>query len=75
MVLAFKRHLRSLLSLKSFVINNIMVFMIHSSERNFALWESVIQSSKVVVSFDLYDCGVLFLDGNMPKINYKVMLV
>lgn len=48
---------------------------IHSSERNFALWESVIQSSKVVVSFDLYDCGVLFLDGNMPKINYKVMLV
>ena len=48
---------------------------IHQSEANYALWKSVVQSSKVVVSFDLYDCGVVFLDGNMPKINYKVMLV
>ena len=48
---------------------------IYSSKCTHALWESVIQSSKVVISFDLYDCGVVFLDGNMPKINYKVMLV
>lgn len=48
---------------------------IHSSGKTLALWESIIQSSKVVVSFDLYDCGVVFIDGNMPKFNYKVMLV
>ncbi len=48
---------------------------IHSSDQTYALWESIIQSSKVVVSFDLYDCGVVILDGNMHKFNYKVMLV
>ncbi len=48
---------------------------IHLSDQTYALWESVIESRKVVVSFDLYDCGVVFLDGNMAKFNYKVMLV
>ncbi len=48
---------------------------IHSSKQSKALWESIIKSSKIVVSFDLYDCGVVFVDGNMPKFNYKVMLV
>ena len=48
---------------------------IHSSKQSNELWESIILSSKVVVSFDLYDCGVVFVDGNMPKFNYKVMLV
>ncbi len=48
---------------------------IHLSNHTNALWQSIIQSNKVVVSFDLYDCGVVFVDGNMPKFNYKVMLV
>lgn len=48
---------------------------IYSSKEINALWETIVQSSKVVVSFDLYDCGVVFVEGKMPKFNYKVMLV
>ena len=48
---------------------------IHASTETLSLWESVVKSPKVVVSFDLYDCGVIFVEGKMPKFNYKVMLV
>ena len=48
---------------------------IHSSRDSFQLWNTIITSGKVVVSFDVYDCGVIFLRGKMPKINYKIMLV
>lgn len=47
---------------------------IHADAATRSLWQSLIVLDKVVVSFDLYDCGVLFLDGKMPKFNYKVML-
>ena len=47
---------------------------IHERAETYALWTSLIEEKDVVVSFDLYDCGVLFLDGKMPKFNYKVML-
>lgn len=47
---------------------------IHADAATLTLWQQLIALDKVVVSFDLYDCGVLFLDGKMPKINYKVML-
>jgi hypothetical protein len=53
-----------------YVIENI-----HANADTYALWVDLIKENKVVVSFDLYDCGVVFLDGKMPKINYKVMLV
>ena len=48
---------------------------IHADAASYALWCSLIKEERVVVSFDLYDCGVLFLDGKMPKFNYKVMLL
>ena len=47
---------------------------IHANTATHALWQRIITLDKVVVSFDLYDCGVLFLEGKMPKFNYKVML-
>lgn len=47
---------------------------IHADAATHSLWLSLIALDKVVVSFDLYDCGVLFLEGKMPKFNYKVML-
>lgn len=53
-----------------YVIENI-----HANADTYALWVDLIKENKVVVSFDLYDCGVFFLDGKMPNINYKVMLV
>ena len=57
------------------VVNRVYVIEnIHANAKSYALWKALILSSKVVVSFDLYDCGVLFFDGKMPKFNYKVML-
>lgn len=57
------------------VVNRVYVIEnIHANAESYALWKSLILSPKVVVSFDLYDCGVLFFDGKMPKFNYKVML-
>ncbi len=47
---------------------------IHDDAESYSLWMEIIQDEKVVVSFDLYDCGVLFFDGKLPKFNYKVML-
>ena len=47
---------------------------IHADAATYLLWQSLITLDKVVVSFDLYDCGVLFLDGKMSKFNYEVML-
>jgi hypothetical protein len=58
------------------VVNRVYVIEnIHANAKSYALWKALILSSKVVVSFDLYDCGVLFFDGKMPKFNYKVMLI
>lgn len=47
---------------------------IHADADTLALWQRLIALDKVVVSFDVYDCGVLFLEGKMTKFNYKVML-
>lgn len=47
---------------------------IHADADTHALWQRLIALDKVVVSFDVYDCGVLFVEGKMPKFNYKVML-
>lgn len=36
-------------------------------------WRQVRADSKAVVTFDIYDCGVVFFDATKPKKNYKLM--
>lgn len=47
---------------------------IHASRDSYKTWCDIVKSDKVGVSFDLFDCGVLFFDKKMDKRNYKVML-
>lgn len=47
---------------------------IHRSRKAYQLWCDIIEGDAVTLSFDLFDCGVLFLDRRFFKCNYKVML-
>lgn len=53
----------------------IIVEGIHRNGERQKIWREIIASENVGVSFDLYDCGVVFLDSKVHKRNYKVMLV
>lgn len=53
----------------------VIIEGIHRDGETRRLWREVIASEKVGVSFDLYDCGIVFFDTKMHKRNYKVMLV
>lgn len=47
---------------------------IYADEASQACWQSLVASARVGVSFDLYDCGVLFFDTKRYKQNYKINL-
>src|SRR3712207_2855216 len=47
---------------------------IYRDEASQAWWQRLVESAYVGVSFDLYDCGVLFFDTRKFKQNYKINL-
>ena len=51
------------------------VFVVEHIKRNketWKYWQSLVQDSRVAVTYDLYYCGVLFFDKNIFKQNYIV---
>ena len=56
-------------------IDHILIIEgIHKTKKAYINWKEIIKDETVRVSFDLYDCGVLFFDEKMYKRNYKAML-
>ena len=49
----------------------LVVGGIHRNRRAFRLWRKMTTDSRTSVSFDLFDCGILFFD-NRTKQHYKV---
>ncbi|MFA6718211.1 MAG: hypothetical protein WCS15_03945 [Prevotella sp.] len=52
----------------------LIVEHIYQSKASYRTWKLMQQNEYVGVSFDLYDCGLLFFDRNMYKREYKVNL-
>lgn len=71
----FYVRLTNYLNTKETLGDVVVVEGIHESKQAYLMWREVIKMEKVGVSFDLYDCGVVFFDKRMHKINYEVMLV
>jgi hypothetical protein len=46
---------------------------IHRNRSCTLFWQQVLADSHAVVTFDIYDCGVVFFDATKAKKNYKVM--
>lgn len=52
----------------------VVIEDIHRNRHRYRMWCDVVSDERVGVTFDLYDCGVVFFDQKMYKRNYKVML-
>lgn len=52
----------------------VVVKDIHLNDESWKLWRALVESYNGYLTFDLYDCGVIFLDASLQGGNYKVML-
>lgn len=71
----FYSRLLEYLNEKGVVDKLVIIEDIHRDSSSYKLWKEIIEDEFVTVSFDLYDCGVLFFDKKWYKCNYKVMLL
>lgn len=51
----------------------LIVEHIYSSKEKSSIWKRIIQDNRVSVTFDLYECGLVFFDDR-PKNHYKLLL-
>ena len=54
--------------------NLIIVEGIYTSQEMTSFWNKIIEYDKVSVTFDLFDCGLIFFD-NRNKAHYKLLLL
>ena len=50
----------------------LVVTDIYASKETKALWRSILDEQHSVVTFDLYDCGIVFFDKSKYKQNFKI---
>ena len=50
----------------------LVIFNIYRNSLNISIWNKLLQDSRTGVSFDLYDCGIIFFDLKKYKQNFKV---
>ena len=50
----------------------VIIEHIHKDKHTTQYWKQLVADSRVGVSFDLYYCGVLFLNTKMYKQNYII---
>ena len=53
-------------------VNLCVIADIYNSSRNKKIWRSIKSDSRVFVTFDLYDVGIVFFDSKFNKQNYIV---
>lgn len=56
------------------IFSAVVIKDIHFDVASWELWTTIVKSKPDSASFDLYDCGVIFLDHSMQKGSYKVTL-
>lgn len=66
----FFENILNLMSVDSVLI----VENIHKDIRSYNFWKSIVYDHRTGLTFDLYDCGVVFFDLKKDKRNYRVML-
>lgn len=52
----------------------LVVMNIHSSRTAYTVWKEMILDKRTGVTFDLWDCGIIFFDKKLYKCNYKINL-
>lgn len=52
----------------------VVVKDIHLNDESKRLWAALLKTHEGYLTFDLYDCGVVFLDTSLQGGNYNVML-
>ena len=50
----------------------LVVTDIHTSKETKSLWKSIVDDKLSVVTYDLYDCGIVFFDKSKYKQNFKI---
>lgn len=50
----------------------LVVADIHTSKETKALWKTIVDDELSVVTYDLYDCGIVFFDKSKYKQNFKI---
>ena len=51
----------------------VIIEHIYTSKEKKSFWKRIIQDNRVSVTFDLYECGLVFFDDR-PKNHYKLLL-
>ncbi len=55
--------------------NSVLILEgIHQDKTTLAFWDKIVKDKRVGVTFDVYDCGLVFFDLKLYKKNYKVNL-
>ena len=50
----------------------LMVLGINRDVKSKVIWKSVLEDKRCVLTFDLFDCGLIFFNNNTFKQNFKV---